>query len=572
MENLLDNKTKSMIINGMKVPLEGESNILDVVRKAGIDLPTFCYYSELSTFGACRMCIVEDKNGKIFTSCSEMPRDGLEINTNTAKLQRYRKNILKLLLASHCRECTTCSKSVDCRLQLLARRFGIHQIKFDRSEAGYNKLYEIDSSSPSIVRDSNKCILCGDCVRMCTELQNVGCIDFSSRGWDMKVGTAFDVPLSETDCIGCGQCSAVCPTGALVVKDDTKKIWEVLQDPTKKVIVQVAPAVRFAIGEEFGLPEGENSMDLIVAALRRIGFDEVYDTSFAADLTVMEESEELLQRLESGAKLPLFTSCCPAWVKYAENRRPELLPQISTCKSPMQMFGAVIKKNHEESGDDRDVITVAVMPCTAKKGEILRPELSNNGKPNTDFVVTTLELANMVWEAGVEFADLEPEACDMVFGMYSGGGLIFGVSGGVTEAVIRRLVSDKSHNSLENIKYTGVRGIEGIKAFELPYADRILRIAVVSGLSNANELIDRIESGHEHFDFVEVMTCPNGCVNGAGQPFSANFEKQQRGSAVYASDKMTRIRTSDQNPMIEYVYGKIIKDEAHDLLHVPSRT
>jgi NADH-quinone oxidoreductase subunit G len=570
-----------MTINGRKVPFTDESNVLDVVRKAQIDLPTFCYYSELSTYGACRMCIVEDDRGKIFTSCSEAPRDGMVIRTNTPRLRRYRKNILKLLLASHCRECTTCPKSVDCRLQELARRFGIHQIKFDKSEKAYKDWYEIDTSSPSIVRDPNKCIDCGDCVRMCSEKQNVGCIDFAYRGWEMIVGTAFNAPLAETDCIGCGQCAAVCPTGAVVVKDDTKKVWQALDDPAKRVVVQVAPAVRVAFGEEFDMPEGSNTMPLIVAALRRLGFDEIYDTSFAADLTVMEESAELLEKLSGSSDpdgLPLFTSCCPAWVSYVENRLPELLPYVSTCKSPMQMFGSVIKEHARQSladgggeVDDRDVITVAVMPCTAKKGEILRPEFTHDGVSETDFVITTTELANMVWEAGIEFGDLEPEACDMVFGMYSGGGLIFGVSGGVTEAVVRRIAEDKSYAALDNIKYVGMRGAEGIKVFELPYGDRTLRIAVVSGLHNANILIERVKSGKEHFDFVEVMTCPDGCVNGGGQPFSSEFEKERRAKGLYAEDKMTHIRHSDANPMIQYTYDNIIGGRAHELLHVPAR-
>jgi NADH-quinone oxidoreductase subunit G len=526
------------------------------------------------------MCIVEDNKGKIFASCSETPRDGMEIRTNTATLQRYRRNILRLLLASHCRECTTCSKSRDCRLQELSRRFGIHQIKYDKTEKALKEWFSIDVSSPSIVRDSNKCICCGDCVRMCSEKQNVGCIDFAKRGWYIMVGTAFDMPLGETNCIGCGQCAAVCPTGALVVKDDTNKIWTVIHDPTKRVIAQVAPAVRFAFGQEFGLPDGENTMSFIVAALRRIGFDEVYDTSFAADLTVMEESAELLERLQTPHEMPLFTSCCPAWVKYAEDHHPELLSDISTCKSPMQMFGSVLKEQARQGiagvgggiRDDREIVTVAIMPCTAKKGEILRPEFIHDGVPETDYVVTTLELANMVWEAGIEFKTLEPEACDSTFGLYSGGGLIFGVSGGVTEAVIRRVVEDKSYTSLENIKYIGVRGVEGIKAFELPYGTRTLRIAVVSGLANFETLLDRINTGEEQFDFVEVMTCPNGCINGGGQPFSHDLGEHLRAKSVYASDKMTRIRNSDANPMVQYAYDNIIKDRAHELLHVEKRS
>jgi NADH-quinone oxidoreductase subunit G len=515
------------------------------------------------------MCIVEDKKGNIFTSCSEVPRDGMEIWTNTPKLQRYRRNILRLLLSTHCRECTVCSGSPNCHLRILSRRFGINELRFDKSEKALKDKYEIDHSSLSIVRDPNKCIKCGDCVRVCAERQHVGCIDFAYRGRDMIVSTAFNMPLSETNCVGCGQCSAVCPTNSITIKDDTDKFWEVLADPSKRVIVQIAPAVRFAFGEEFNLPEGTNTLALIVAALRRLGVDEVYDTSFAADLTIMEESAEFLKTLESPEKLPLFTSCCPAWVKYAETQHPDLMDHISTCKSPMQMFSAVIKERERiEPQDGREVVNVAIMPCTAKKGEIQRPEFAHDGKPDTDISITTVELAKMVWEAGIEINKLEPEACDMVFGMYSGGGLIFGVSGGVTEAVLRRVVADKSYNSLDNIRYSGVRGTVGIKTFEVELGERTLRFGVVSGLANATALIERIKRGEEHFDFIEVMACPSGCVNGGGQPFSVRFEKKERSAGVYISDKKTRIRSSDMNPMITYTYENVIKDKAHELLHV----
>ncbi|MDR0885708.1 MAG: [FeFe] hydrogenase, group A [Clostridiales Family XIII bacterium] len=560
---------KTMIINGTTVPFTNEKNVLDVVRNAGIDLPTFCYYSELSTYGACRMCIVEDEKGRILSSCSEVPRDGMVINTHTPKLRKHRKTILKLLLASHCRECTTCAKSQNCKLQDLANRFGIKQIKFDKSEKAWKDEYEIDDSSPSIVRDPNKCIHCGDCVRMCAEKQNVGAIDFALRGYEMMVTPAYEMPLAETECVNCGQCAAVCPTGAILIKDDTMKVWDAIEDSNKRVVVQVAPAVRVAFGEEFDMPEGANVMPLMVAAMRKVGFDEIYDTSFSADLTVIEETAEFVEKLSKPEELPLFTSCCPAWIKYVENKRPELMPHISSCKSPQQMFGSVFKEYAKDNAtDDREVVVVSVMPCTAKKAEAIRPQFTHDGVKEVDYVITTQELANMIYEAGINFDELVPEAHDMPFGLYSGAGLIFGVTGGVTEAVIRKVLEDKSHNSFDSIKYLGVRGLEGTKEFELPLGDKILKIAVVSGLKNADNLIKRIQSGEVHFDFVEVMACPNGCINGAGQPYSSVFEKKERADGLYSADRQTKIKHADANPMVGTAYEDIIKDKAHQLLHV----
>ncbi len=559
---------KFMIINGERIPFDKEANILEVVRSAGIDLPTFCYYSELSIYGACRMCIVEDKWGGILTSCSTPPKENMEIKTNTPKLHKHRKLILKLLLSSHCRECTTCSKSKDCRLQDLARRFGITQIKFDKSEKAYKNEFEIDRSSISITRDPNKCIQCGDCVRTCSENQNVGAIDFAERGYDLMVCPAFNDPIAETECVNCGQCAAVCPTAAIVVNNQVDQAWKAIYDQNTRTVIQVAPAVRVALGEEFGIDSGESSMPLIVAALRKLGFDEIYDTAFAADMTVLEESKEFLKKIENGEKMPLFTSCCPAWVQYAEARHKDLMPQISTCKSPMGMFSSVIKEEARQLGETRKTFNIAIMPCTAKKYEASRRELSLDGIPDTDLVLTTQELANMIWEAGIDFAKLEPEAHDMPFGMYSGAGIIFGVTGGVTEAVIRKLVEKKDNLTFTNISYCGVRGLEGVKAFEIPYGDRMIKIAIASGLKNADNLIKKIKNGEEHFDFVEVMACPSGCISGGGQPQSKSETKIKRAKGLYATDKLTKIRSSDSNPVIESVYDRIVKDKAHELLHV----
>lgn len=567
---------KHMIINGEHVPFTDEKNILDVVRKAGIDLPTFCYYSELSVYGACRMCIVEDNEGSIMTSCSTPPKNGMEIKTNTPTLQKHRKTILRLLLASHCRECTTCSKSGNCRLQELTKRFGIDEVRFDKTEKAFKDFHKIDDSSLAITRNPNKCIHCGDCVRMCNETQNVGAIDFALRGYELMVSPAFGMPLVETECVNCGQCAAVCPTGAIVIKNDVPAVWKAIYDKEKRVIAQVAPAVRVALGEEFGLDKSENVMPLIVAAMRKIGFDEVYDTSFTADLTVIEETNEFIKKLEKDEKLPLFTSCCPGWVTYVENKHPELMPQVSTCKSPQQMFGSVIKEYVKETSfdDHRETVVVSIMPCTAKKAEANRDEFKNNGVPDVDLVLTTEGLADMIYESGIVFKELEPEALDAPFGMYSGAGLIFGVSGGVTEAVVRKVMKDKSHVGMNNIKFCGVRGLEGIKEFELTLedGDTVLKVAVVSGLGNAEKLIQKIESGEAFYHFIEVMACPTGCVGGAGQPFGLMDRKQLRAESLYVSDKQTQLRHADENPVIPALYEGILKGKAHKLLHVHYET
>ncbi len=555
-----------MIIDGERVELAGEKNILDVIRKAGIELPTFCYYSELSIYGACRMCMVQDEWGGLVASCSTPPKHNMKVWTNTPKLQKHRKMILELLLASHCRDCTTCEKSGKCRLQELALRFGIKRVRFEYPR----KKCDLDESSPAIVRDGSKCILCGDCVRMCSEIQNVGAIDFARRGSRMKVTPAFDRPIAQTGCVNCGQCAAVCPTGAIVVKNETRELWNELYDPEKRVVVQVAPAVRVALGEEFGIASGENVMGKTVAALRKLGFDEIYDTSIAADLTVMEESQELLKRLEEDKNLPLFTSCCPAWVKYAENNYPDLLGNISTCRSPQQMFGSLIKEHYKTAGeaDGRKTVVVSLMPCTAKKAEAARQEFVNGGQPDVDYVITTLEFAKMLRECGIVFGELEMEAPDMPFGIASGAGVLFGVTGGVTEAVVRRITDDKSSLALHNISFMGVRGMEGIKEAKVPMGDRVLKAAIVSGLANASALIEAIRSGEEPYDFVEVMACPGGCISGGGQPFSLQSGKVNRAKGLYRVDKLSGIKRSEENPMLLALYNGVLKNKVSRLLHV----
>ena len=559
--------SKYMIIDGNRVEFDKEKNILDVVRKSGIDLPTFCYYSELSIYGACRMCVVEDERGGIIASCSTPPKDKMSIKTNTPKINQHRKMILELLLASHCRDCTICEKNGKCKLQELALRFGVKKIRFKDT----HKLQKLDTSSRAIIRDPNKCILCGDCVRVCNEVQNVGAIDFAYRGPKMEVSPAFERNLSETDCVSCGQCAAVCPTGAIIVRSDAASVWEAIYNKKQRVVVQIAPAVRVALGEEFGIKHGENVMNKIVAAMRRIGFDEIYDTSLTADTTIIEETKEFLEKLESGDNsYPLFTSCCPAWVRYVETKHPELLRYVSSCKSPMQMFGSIVKEYFKERDEKegKETISVAVMPCTAKKSEAAREEFVRDGIRDIDYVITTTELCRMITELGIKFDEIEAEAPDMPFSVHSGAGVIFGTTGGVTEAVIRGVVEDKSMKALKNIEFIGVRGMDGIKALELPMGDKTLRIGVVSGLNNAEQLIERIESGEEHFDFVEVMACPGGCIGGAGQPFSFSKVKEERMKGLYKDDKVTEIKRSQENPMITSLYNGLLKDRSHELLHV----
>lgn len=555
-----------MTIDGRKVEFTDEPNVLSVIRNADIDIPTLCYHSELSVYGACRLCTVEDERGKTFASCSEPPRDGMVIYTNTPRLMKYRKMILELLLAAHCRDCTTCIKSGECQLQALAHRMGVTTVRFENTK----EQYPLDFSSPSIVRDPNKCILCGDCVRMCDNVQSVNAIDFAYRGTKALVTPAFNKKIAETDCVNCGQCRGVCPTGAISINTNIEVIWDFLADKNTKVIAQIAPAVRVAVGDQFGLPRGENVMGKLVNVLHRLGFDEVYDTSYGADLTVIEESEELLERLASGENLPLFTSCCPAWVKFCENRYPDLAKNLSTCRSPQQMFGAVIReyyKDPEKNGGKR-IVSVSIMPCTAKKEEILRPESSTNGRQDIDYVLTTTELITMIRKSGIRFENLEIEASDMPFGIGSGAGVIFGVTGGVTEAVLRRLREGHNRVEMDKIKFSGVRGEEGLKEVEFDYNGRTIHAAVVSGLGNADALMKKIQKGEVHYDFVEVMACRRGCIMGGGQPVPAGPRSRiARSKGLYDTDINTQIKKSNENPLILSLYDELLKGKTHELLH-----
>ncbi len=557
----------TITINGKKVEFTNEKNLLTIIRKAGIEVPTLCYQPELSVFGACRLCTVEDDRGRCFASCSEEPRDGMVIYTHTERLRKHRKLIVELLLAAHCRDCTTCDKHGNCELQKLAYQHGINTVRFQN----HREEMPVDHSSYALVRDPNKCILCGNCVRVCNEIQGVGVLGFAHRGTDAMVTPAFNRDLAETNCVSCGQCRAVCPTGALTIRNCMESVWNALGDPNTRVVAQIAPAVRVALGEAFGLPKGENAMGKIVAALHRMGFDEVFDTTYTADLTIMEESAEFLDRVAKGERLPLLTSCCPAWVKFVENEYPEFRKNISTCRSPQQMFSAILKDYYrdETNAKGKKTFVVSIMPCTAKKMESYRPDAYTHGEKDTDAVLTTSELIRMIKSHGVDFETMPSEACDMPFGIGSGGGVIFGATGGVTEAVLRRLVDGHDTATLAAIAESGVRGEAGIKEFSIPYNGMEVKICVVSGLANARKVLESVKSGEKEYHFIEVMACPGGCVMGGGQPTRGTKVKraEARTKGLYDTDGTMAIKKSNENPLMDVFYNGFFKGKAHELLH-----
>ena len=556
----------TMIIDGRKVTFTDEKNVLSVIRNAGIDIPTLCYHSELSTFGACRLCTVEDDRGRTFASCSEEPREGMVIFTNTGKLRKYRKLIIELLLAAHCRDCLTCEKSGDCNLQTLAKRFGVMEVRFEN----YKERHPLDFSSPSIVRDPNKCILCGNCVRVCEELQGVGALGFAHRGSDAMVLPAFDREIATTDCVNCGQCRIFCPTGAISIRHNRGEVWDALADPDTRVVAQVAPAVRVAVGDAFGLPKGRSVMGKIVNVLHRMGFDEVYDTAFSADLTIMEESAEFLDRVQNGGKLPLLTSCCPAWVKFVGDQFPEFEENVSTCRSPQGMLSAVVKEYFRDPANSggKKTVMVSIMPCTAKKMEANRENSYTKGEKDTDFVLTTTELIDMIRTTGIDFAELEPESSDIPFGFGSGGGVIFGVTGGVTEAVIRRLAPDHTKETFQAIAECGVRQEGFIREFSVPYNGMEIRICVASGLANARTVMEQVKSGEKEYHLIEIMACRRGCVMGGGQPrLAGKRTKAARTAGIYRADSVSVIKKCDENPMITSLYEGFLKGREHELLH-----
>jgi NADH-quinone oxidoreductase subunit G len=560
----------TLTIDGRSVAIEGERNLLELVRKAEIDLPTFCYHSELSVYGACRLCLVDVEGRGIMGACSTPPEPGLRVQTTTPEIRDIRRIAVELLLANHDQQCPTCPRSTNCQLQSLAQRLGIRKVRFKP----VHEPAPLDESSPSLIRDPNKCVLCGDCVRMCSEIQGIGAIDFAHRGHDVSVMPAFGKQLGDVECVNCGQCASVCPTGALTPKPEVDQVWSLLADPKKKVVVQIAPAVRVGLGECFGLKPGEITTGQIVAALRRLGFDQVYDTSFAADLTVIEEGTEFLQRKQEGKALPMFTSCCPGWVKYAEQYFPELLPQLSSCRSPQAMFGSLIKAVLPEQlkVDRKDLKVVAVMPCTAKKFEAQRPELSVEGDPDVDHVLTTQELANMIQSAGLIFETLQPESFDMPFGFYTGAGVIFGNSGGVMEAVLRYAAEKMTGTKLDRVEFQEVRGESGLREAQITLNGSQLKLAIVHGLRNARVVAEQVRAGKSHYDLIEVMACPGGCVGGAGQPVTAvRNARALRTKGLYQADKMLQLHKAQDNVFVTECYAKFLGEiggeKAHHLLH-----
>ena len=563
--------TKSTLtIDGREVEMGGEKNLLELIRRAGIDLPTFCYHSELSAYGACRMCLVQVEGRGLMASCSSAPEAGMKIRTATEEIREIRRIAVELLLANHEQACPTCAKGATCRLQSLARTLGITKVRFKPARRNL----PVDASGPAIVRDPSKCILCGDCVRFCSEIQGVGAIDFAFRGSQVAVLPALGKDLDKVECVHCGQCSAVCPTGALTPKSQVRDVQRALSDPSKTVVAQIAPAVRVALGDQFHLSAGTLVTGQIASALKAMGFAKVFDTTFTADLTVIEESEEFLKRKAKGEKLPLFTSCCPAWVKFAEQFYPDMLPNLSSCRSPQAMFGSLARETlpGKLGVKPENLVIVSIMPCTAKKFEATRPELSRDGRPDVDCVITTQELASMIEEAGLRFAELSPESLDAPFAFKTGAGILFGNSGGVTEAVLRYAAEKISGERLEAVDFPMVRGETGLREAVLTVAGTELRLAVVSGLANARRLVEAVRSGKASYDLIEVMACPGGCVGGAGQPVEFGRDlKTARTKALYAADKTLELHKSQENFAVQECYEKTLKScgspEAHRVLH-----
>jgi NADP-reducing hydrogenase subunit HndD len=564
-------------VNGIETKVPANSTILEAAHVAGIRIPTLCYLREINAIAACRICLVQATGVRGHAAaCVQKVADGMEIQTNTPELRAARKTTLELILSNHRMDCLSCDRNQDCELQTLAREYGVDQYKYMGNE---DLKPQYERSAPHLVRDNSKCILCRRCVAVCGHNQHVAVIGTNERGFDTHVGSAFDMPLNDTSCINCGQCISVCPTGALTERDDTHIVWDALADKTKHVIVAPAPSVRVQLGECFGMPIGTNVQGKLAAALRRLGFEKVFDVDFAADVTIMEEGTELLHRLQNGGKLPMITSCSPGWVKFCEYYFPDMIENLSSCKSPQQMFGALVKTYYAEKMgiDPKDLFVVSIMPCTAKKFECTRDNEAAAGVPDIDISLTTRELANMIKRSGIRFTELADEDFDPMLGVASGAGHIFGATGGVMEAALRTVAEIVTGKPLDNVDFTAVRGVEGCKEAEYDLAGTKVRVAVTSGTENAFQLLEMVRKGEADYHFIEVMACPGGCVNGGGQPHQPgevrNFHdlRAERAAGLYGQDKNMKLRKSHENPFIKELYDTYLEKpgshKAHHILH-----
>ncbi len=564
----------NLTIDGIKVNVPANYTVLEAAREANVNIPTLCYLKDVQQIGACRLCLVEGGGRGLQAACVLPVTEGMNIKTNTPAIRKARKINLELLLSAHNRECTSCVRNRNCELQQLCNEYGVNEYPYDGAKPDYT----IDEVSPSIVRDNSKCILCRRCVATCNKIQQIGAIGVSKRGMKSVVGVVYGKSLADSPCINCGQCIVACPVGALHEKDSTKEVWNALSNPDLHVVVQPAPAVRAALGEEFGLPVGTSVTGKLAASLRRLGFAKVFDTDFAADVTIMEEGTEFINRLTNGGALPLITSCSPGWIKYCETFYPEFIPNLSSCKSPHEMAGALIKSYYAEKNgiDPKNIFVVSVMPCTAKKFEAKRGELSNNGLQDVDAVITTRELAKMIRTAGIDFARLPDEDFDDLMGESTGAAVIFGATGGVMEAALRTVYEVVTGKELENVDFTAVRGIEGVKEATINVGGKDVRVAVAHGSGNASALLEKVKAG-EKYDFIEIMGCPGGCVTGGGQPIINAKDlcyinpKELRAKALYDEDASKTLRKSHENPSVKKLYADFLGEpnshKAHELLH-----
>ena len=563
-------------INNIPVQVKEGTTILDAAKSVGINIPTLCYLKDINEIGACRVCVVEVKGARsLVASCVYPVNEGMEVFTNTEKVRKSRKTTIELLMSDHKKECLSCVRSTNCELQTLSNEYGCDAAAFQ----GERNLSEPDDSTSYLVRDNEKCILCRRCVATCKSVQQVAVIAPSRRGFKTHIGCAFESDLADVPCVACGQCIAVCPTGALHEREEIDNVREAIADPEKVVIVAPAPAVRAAIGEEFGNPVGTNTEGKMFTALRMLGFDKVFDVNFAADLTIMEEANELVERVKEGGKLPMFTSCSPGWIRYVEYYYPELIPNLSSCKSPMQMFGATVKTYYaqKEGIDPKNIYVVGVMPCTAKKFERTRDDQSASGYPDIDAVLTTRELAKMIRTAGILYNELPDGTFDNPLGEFTGAGVIFGATGGVMEAALRTAAETITGKSLDAVDYKAVRGMQGIKEAEYDLNGLKVKVAVASDLTNAKALCEKIRKGECDYTFVEVMCCPGGCINGGGQPIQSAYTRRtvdikgKRAKALYDEDKKSDIRKSHENPAVNSLYKEFFgapgSHKAHEILH-----